>query len=278
MKLEKLFISLIILSLPSLSLGQKKAYILLISIDGYRWDYTEIHNPKFLTEFKKNGLSAKSLIPVFPSHTFPNHLSIITGSTSTEHGIVSNNFYAPDLNKHFSISNPLSLTDHSFYKAQPIWSLAEKEGVKTGIFFWPGSDLILNSHRSSYYKKFNHETKNKEKIDQIINWFKLPKQERPQFVATYFNEIDLVGEMFGPESMETKRAIKQLDLEIERLVTSLKKLNLNLYVFIVSDHGMMKLNENNFELIIKNNYQKKLIENFIIKDLGTHTHLYTKQK
>lgn len=256
----------------------KKPYILLISIDGYRWDYTHKYKPKFLNQFRKNGTSLKSLIPAYPTKTFPNHLSIVTGLYPANHGIVANQFYAPDLQKSYSLRDRSAVTDARFYTGTPIWSLAEDQGMLTATYFYPGSEAPISGYFPTYYTKYNHNEEHEKRINQVIDWFKKPSKERPHFVATYFHDVDSAGHRYGPDSKEVEAAIQKVDQSIEKLVTKLNELELPLNILIVSDHGMTELDQTKFEALAKNQKQQDIIDKFNTVGNGPVVHLYTKEK
>lgn len=253
-------------------------YVLLISIDGYRWDYNELHGPKFLHEFEKNGASVKSLEPSFPTKTFPNHLSIVTGRYPMNHGIIGNRFFAPDLEKSYSLRDSSAVTNPLFYTAKPFWVLAEEQGLKTGTYFWPGSEANVDGTYPSYYLKYNHGTVHAKRINTVVEWFSLPEEKRPHFVTLYFHDVDSAGHKYGPRAAETKQAVQKVDKSISTLMKKLDKLNLPLNVIIVSDHGMASISKENVELIGTSKNSKKLLENFKSDGRGPLVHFYRKSK
>jgi alkaline phosphatase D len=253
-------------------------YILLISIDGYRWDYTDIHRPSFLTQIRKNGSSVDKLIPSFPTKTFPNHLSIATGAYPMNHGIVGNSFYAPDLQKSYSLRDASAVTNGDFYTAKPFWVLAEEQGLKTGTYFWPGSEAKIDNYYPSYYLKYNHGTPHEERIKTVVEWFKKPKEQRPHFVTLYFHDVDSAGHRYGPKSKETYQAVQKVDKSIEALLKKLAELNLPLNTIIVSDHGMSQLSKSKVEQIGKSERSKKYITNFKVVGKGPLVHFYRENK
>jgi len=251
------------------SVKSKEApYVLLISIDGYRWDYTEKYSPSFLKNFKKQGASLKSLRPSFPTTTFPNHLSIATGRYPMNHGIISNKFYNPELKRHYSIRDAKSVANSDFYHSLPIWGLAEKQGLKTAPYFWPGSASHIQGIKPSYYLKYDQKSSHETRITAVEEWFKLPEKIRPHLVTLYFHDVDAAGHGHGPNSDKVKKAIDKVDASIEKLLLHIEKLNLPINVIITSDHGMAELNPKQTETILKTNEQKKLIADFSVQGNG----------
>ncbi|MCC5946125.1 MAG: alkaline phosphatase family protein [Bernardetiaceae bacterium] len=215
------------------------SYLILISIDGYRYDYTELFEPPTLTRIKKEGAWA-DLIPMFPTKTFPNHYSIVTGLHPQNHGIVSNSFYDPERKETYSISDRKQVEDGSWYGGVPIWTWAQRRGIKTASYFWVGSDAAIGGNYPDYYYKYDGSVPNEERVDQVVEWLKLPKEERPRLILLYFSDVDKQGHQYGPESEQTKQAVLAIDSMIHRLRTKLaEEVDLPINTIIVSDHGMI---------------------------------------
>jgi len=264
---------------PNSDSAKKSPYVLLISIDGYRWDYTKKYKPKFLSQFKQQGASLKSLRPSYPTKTFPNHLSIVTGRYPMNHGIVANGFYAPDLKKSYSLRNREAVENEDFYLSLPIWGLAERQGMRTATYFWPGSEAPIQNERPSYFLKYNHGTPHSDRIETVLNWFKIEEENRPHLVTLYFHDVDSAGHNFGPDSKEVKEAIDKVDSSIQKVVTNIRKLGLPINIVIVSDHGMAKLEEDKFELIAKDKETKEVLKShFIVKGKGPIIQIYNKEE
>lgn len=218
----------------------KDTYVVLISMDGFRWDYGKQFNLPNLKQIEKEGTHAKSMKPSYPTKTFPNHYSIVTGLYPDHHGIINNVFYDASLNQSFSLSSDAK-NDSRFYGGNPIWNLAEQQGVKTASFFWPGSDI--DKRNPSYFKKYDNKIPYEARIDTVLKWLQLPEKQRPHLVTLYFDEPDHTGHNFGPLSPENKKMVIKMDSimgEISRRLDALpigKQINL----IIVSDHGMANI-------------------------------------
>ncbi|MCY4643748.1 MAG: ectonucleotide pyrophosphatase/phosphodiesterase [Bacteriovoracales bacterium] len=256
----------------------KTPYVLLISIDGYRHDYNELYRPPTLIKLAEEGVKAKSLIPVFPILTFPNHLSLITGRYPARHGIVANRFYAPKLKKAYSYKNPKAVTSASFYSGVPLWNLASMNQMVSAIYFWPGSEAPIGGHFPSHYMPYKGSTPHKDRIDKVIEWFKLPLRKRPHFVSLYFSDVDSAGHDFGPESKEVKKAVLKVDSSLKDLFGRLDKLGLELNIIVTSDHGMGPVDQTKKIFIDKSPKIKKLLKSFRIYGMGSGVFFYYKGK
>jgi len=219
------------------SQSDKNAYVVLVSMDGFRWDYARQFNLPNLKQIAKEGVHAKSMRPSYPSKTFPNHYSIVTGLYPDHHGIINNAFYDTALNESFSLSTNAK-NDSRFYGGNPIWNVAEQQGVKAASFFWPGSDT--DQKRPTYYKNYDDKISYGTRIDTVIKWLQLPEKQRPHLITLYFDEPDHTGHDFGPLSPENKKMVIKIDSIMGELSSKLNQLAIGkqINLIIVSDHGM----------------------------------------
>ncbi|MEO6174559.1 MAG: ectonucleotide pyrophosphatase/phosphodiesterase [Flavobacterium circumlabens] len=215
----------------------KDTYVVLVSMDGFRWDYGKQFNLPNLKQIAKEGVHAKSMKPSYPSKTFPNHYSIVTGLYPDHHGIINNVFYDAQLNESFSLSSNAK-NDSRFYGGNPIWNVAEQQGVKTASFFWPGSNT--DQKRPGIYKKYDDKVSYESRMDTVIKWLQLPEKQRPHLITLYFDQPDHTGHDFGPLSAENKKVIIQMDSIMGQLSSKLDQLPIGkqINLIIVSDHGM----------------------------------------
>ncbi len=226
---------------PNSEAAQKAHYIVLVSLDGFRWDYAKRDGATHLLALGRKGVWApEGMMPSYPSLTFPNHLTIVTGLYPEHHGIVANSFYDPARNEHYAISDQKAVTDGTWYSGMPLWSLAESQGMRTACFFWPGSEAKIAGYRPTYYLHFDDKVPNDARIAQVIEWLHLPPADRPHFITLYFSEVDHAGHEFGPDAAQTKAAVHKLDAVIGELKTKLDATHLPIDLIVVSDHGMAK--------------------------------------
>ena len=215
--------------------------VLLISLDGFRYDYAEKFKAKNLLAFAKHGVRAKAMLPVFPTTTFPNHYTIVTGLYPANHGIVENSFWDPDLKALFRFNDSKLASDTRFWGGTPLWVLAEKQGVTAAAYFWPGSDYEIAGKRPTYWYPFDGKTKKETQINQVVEWLKLPETKRPHFMTLYFSDADHAGHDHGPDSDETRTSIQELDRALGDLFARIRKTRVPVNIFVVSDHGMAKV-------------------------------------
>ncbi len=219
-------------------------YVLLISMDGFRYDYLDKANTPNFDKLVNTGVSAKALIPVFTSKTFPNHYSIATGMYAENHGLIANTFFANDLNKQYSIRDRNAVENGAFYGGEPIWVTAESQNVISASYFWVGSEAVIKGQQPTYWKKYNQKVSFESRIDSVISWYSKPVQSRPRLILLYFHEPDWTGHEYGPNSNETISQIENMDNVFGNLITKISKLSIynNLNIIIVSDHGMTEVN------------------------------------
>lgn len=219
---------------------------ILISIDGFRYDYlNKTYTPNF-DKIIQSGVRADWMIPCFPTKTFPNHYSIATGLYLENHGIVANTFYDKQFNETYSLQNRSAVENGKWYQGEPIWVTAEKQGVKTATFFWPGSEAAIQNIRPSIYKIYDEKVANEARIDSALAWLALPANIQPKLITLYFSDVDDAGHRFGPDAEETALAIRKIDTLIGRLLNGIELINRKkqVNIILVSDHGMTNTSSN----------------------------------
>lgn len=227
---------------PNTPEQQAKPYVILVSLDGFRYDYPRLYHSPNLDALGARGASApEGMIPAYPSITFSNHYTIVTGLYPEHHGIVANSFYDPVRKEVYSYKDPDTVTDGTWYGGTPLWVLAEQQGMRAACFFWPGSEADILGVRPSHYMKYDAKFPNRQRVEQVLAWLRLPPAERPHFITLYFSDVDSAGHAHGPDSPEVAATVREVDEEIGRLVAGLAKLDLRVDVIVVADHGMAKV-------------------------------------
>lgn len=222
---------------------KEKDQLLLISFDGFRYDYLEKAPTPHFDSLVSEGVEAEGLIPVFPTKTFPNHYSIATGLYPEHTGLIANNMYDPEYGEWYRISKREAVEDKKWYSGEPIWNTAEKQGLSAGTMFWVGSEAPIQSMRPTYWKPFDGSMPNKARIDTVVKWLSYPDDRAADFATLYFELVDNVGHDFGLDSDSLKLAIQQADSLLGYLKQQLKRAPrwADLNVVILSDHGMVDL-------------------------------------
>lgn len=228
---------------PGLSQTPRQPYLILISLDGFRWDYANRGLTPTLDRFARDGVSALSLQPVFPSKTFPNHISLVTGLHPENHGIILNHFENPFTEERYRLGDSVSVRDAKWYQGEAFWETAERQGIKCASYFWPGSELQSAHRRPTYREAYEHRRPFPERIRGVLNWLKLPEAERPHFITLYFHEVDSRGHRYGPHSPEVNQSIQRMDSLLAMLLTGLEEQNMldKTNILLTSDHGMTEV-------------------------------------
>ncbi len=226
-----------------------KPTVILVSLDGFRYDYLEKFQPGILNELAKKGVRAKWLIPSFPTKTFPNHYTIATGLYPENHGIIENNIF--DFGAVFSLDKRAELQNPRWWLGEPIWVTTEKQGQRAAAYFFPGTEAAIQTIRPSFFREYNGRVPNNLRVDSILSRLDLPFEERPTFFTLYFSDPDDAGHEFSPDTEETRYAVLNVDDVVKRLVDGLKKRKVfgKVNLIIVSDHGMAAVNRNNSILV-----------------------------
>jgi predicted AlkP superfamily pyrophosphatase or phosphodiesterase len=226
---------------PAAAPAEEPGVVILVSIDGFRADYLQHHEVPHLRRLAAEGVHAPAgMIPVFPSLTFPNHYSIVTGLYPEHHGIVANTIYDPEWDAWFRIRDRSAIEDQRWWGGEPIWVTAQRQGLRSATFFWVGSEAPIQGIRPTYWKKFDTSIPSSRRVDQVLHWLDLPTAERPSLITLYFGEIDSKSHRYGPDSAQVAEALGRVDAHLGRLIRGLEERELlgRVNVVVVSDHGM----------------------------------------
>jgi predicted AlkP superfamily pyrophosphatase or phosphodiesterase len=227
---------------PNTAAQQRKHYVILVSLDGFRYDYPKIYGAPSLLALGAKGASAPDgMLPAYPSITFPNHISIITGLYPEHHGIVGNTFWDPARDESYVYTQSKTNSDGSWYGGTPLWVLAEQQGMRSACLFWPGSEAEIQGKRPSYYLHYDDKFDDERRIDIVVGWLKLPAELRPHFITLYYPNVDHAGHNYGPDSDEVRAAVHHLDTMVGDLQSKVAALHLPVDIVVVADHGMVTL-------------------------------------
>ncbi|WP_349314569.1 ectonucleotide pyrophosphatase/phosphodiesterase [Chitinophaga sp. MM2321] len=217
---------------------QSKPYVIMISIDGFRYDYAEKYQAENLLKLSDEGVRAAAMQPSFPTLTFPNHYSMVTGMYPAHHGLVDNLFYDRQRKAVYKVGDRNAVEDGTWYTGMPLWVLAEKQQMLSASYFWVGSESAIQNIRPSYYFKYHEKTAIDQRIQQVVNWLSMPEDQRPHLITFYFPEVDHMGHRYGPDSDSVRNAVQFVDAAIGSMTEAVNKLNLPVNFIVVSDHGM----------------------------------------
>ena len=235
---RKVLFLVVLLMSGMVSVLAKKTTI-VISCDGFRWDYSEMYDTPFLDLMARQGVKGE-LVPSFPSKTFPNHYTLATGLRPEHHGIIANSFLNRATGARFSLSNPKTKYDARFYHGEPLWLTAQRQGLHTAVFYWPGSDVAVGGHYPDIWHSYDekpHLTFT-QRVDGIMQ--QLTAKKSPDLIMAYFEEPDASGHSYGPQAKQTRAAVENIDSLLGSLWTRIGKAGLQdqVNLVVVSDHGM----------------------------------------
>lgn len=213
--------------------------VLLVSIDGLRDDYLDLGMTPNLARIAASGVRAQWMNPSYPSLTFPNHYSIVTGLRPDHHGIVHNTMRDVQLGS-FSVRKPEAVGDGRWWGGTPVWVSAERAGMATASFFWPGSEAAIDGVRPTRWTPFDADIPLAKRVDTVLGWLSEPDSTRPRFATLYFDTLDKAGHHHGPDSPQAHAALSEVDVMIGRLLDGLQARGLSdrVNLIVVSDHGM----------------------------------------
>ena len=216
-----------------------KPYVVLISIDGFRWDYPDLFELPALKGIISRGFRAERLVPVFPTLTFPNHYSIATGLYPDRHGLVGNRFPVPEHGLWYALGDRTTVENGRLYHGTPLWVLAEQQGMVSAAYFFVGTEADIQGIRPSHWRSYSKEVPGDARVDQVLSWLGEAPSTRPHFITLYFEEVDDHSHWSGVGSREAVAAMHRVDGYLDRLVKGLQDLphGNEVYLILVSDHG-----------------------------------------
>jgi len=216
-------------------------YVVLVSFDGFRWDYQDKYPSPNFDRVAAAGVRAERMTPTFPSKTFPTHYSIATGMYAENHGLVGNRFWAPDKNDTYDMGDRAVVEDGSWYGGEPIWVTAERQDMVAASYFFVGSEAAVGDVRPTYWHRFDGSVPNAQRVDGVLGWLSLSAETRPHMISLYFSDVDGAGHGYGPDSPEVAAAVATVDGNLGRLLDGVDALphGKDVYVILVSDHGML---------------------------------------
>ena len=222
-----------------------KPYVILISADGFRADFTELYEAKKLQALSTSGVRGKYMIPSYPSVTFPNHYSIVTGLYPSHHGLVDNSYIDVASGAFYNMGNKKMVAEGKWYGGTPLWVLAEQQKMISASFYWVGSEADIQGIKPTYHYIYNDKIDIATRIKVVKDWLSLPEDQRPHFITFYFHEVDHDAHTYGPDDIRVKKSVQFVDSSINALQESLSSLQLPINYIFVSDHGMAKVDNIN---------------------------------
>ena len=219
--------------------SEERPYLILISLDGFRWDYPDRYPTPALDQLAARGVRAKALRPVFPTLTFPNHYTIATGLYPARHGLVANRFRDSETGEWFVHKQKDTAQDGHWYSGEPIWVAAEKAGLGAAAYFYVGTEADIQGIRPRYWYSYNKKVDGMKRVRQVLKWLNLDAEDRPHLITLYFEDVDDYSHWYGPDSEENAAAVARVDSYLEALMAGVDNLPFadQVSIVVVSDHG-----------------------------------------
>lgn len=246
--------------------------LLVISLDGFRYDYYDHVMMRSLQSLTARGVHArKGMKGVFCTVTFPSHWTIVTGLYEESHGIIGNNFYDPISNRSFSMAS----REKYWYGGEPIWVTAKRQGRKTGVYFWVGSQVDQGRYNPDFAPPYDQSVPLRQRIDTVIKWL---TEDHVDLAMMYWNQPDTAGHAYGVMSDQVVKELNMIDDELDRMLSILGEKGMlpHLNIIVTADHGMMNLTTDGEILIHADD--PGIRDNVVrIPDSGIVVHFWTKE-
>jgi predicted AlkP superfamily pyrophosphatase or phosphodiesterase len=273
----KIRVLLLFLVLTNWAQAQQNPYVVMVSFDGFRYDYAERYDLQNFKKMIREGASAEALIPSFPSKTFPNHYTLVTGQYPGSHGLVDNEFYDPAQKKFYTTKDRTMVEDPSFYGGVPLWQLAQQHGMKSASFYWVGSEAKVLGTFPDYFRLYDGNVSNEDRVNQTVSWLELPEADRPRFISLYFSLVDTEAHTTGPTSLQTQKVLHTADSLLGMLMTKVEALKLPVNIVVVSDHGLYEMKRQGKVFRYVNQLINTKDTTVVFANAGSQVHFYTKR-
>ncbi|SDW58502.1 Predicted pyrophosphatase or phosphodiesterase, AlkP superfamily [Lysobacter enzymogenes] len=217
--------------------------LLLISIDSFRASYLELGLTPNLQRIADQGVRAQWINPSYPTQTFPNHYTLVTGLRPDHHGVIHNTMRDPDLGR-FRVSDPNAIGETRWWDGgEPIWIGAQNAGLRGATMLWPGGEAPVRGQHANRSRAFDPKITEIARVEQVLEWLGEPATTRPHVTALYFDSLDKESHDYGPNSPQARAAMQRIDSALGHLTDALAargeldRVNL----IVVSDHGMAEV-------------------------------------
>lgn len=236
--MKRIFALLLMLATQSV-LARPANPLILISIDGFRADYLQRGVTPNLNALAARGVRVQAMRPSFPSLTFPNHYTLVTGLRPDHHGLVDNVMLDSAIpERRFKLNDRLALQDRRWWdQGVPVWVTAEQQGLRSAMLFWPGSEADIQGVRPTLAPPFDDALTPEQRVDLLLSWLDQPQQQW-DFLSLYFSHVDHAGHDYGPDAEATTAAVALADQAIGRLLAGLQQRGVAPNLVVVADHGM----------------------------------------
>jgi len=249
-------------------------HVVLVSFDGFGAELWGRHPAPNFERVAAAGARAERMIPVYPTKTFPTHYSIATGMYVENHGLVGNRFWAPDLGAAYALSDRATVEDGRFYRGEPIWVTAERQGMVAASFFFVGSEAPVGGVQPTHWYRFDAQVPRERRVDRVLEWLAMPAETRPHMITLYFEHVDAAFHDTGPDGEATAAAVALVDESLGRLLDGIERLSSDrrVYVVLVSDHGLLRAPTTSVDFL-----DMALFPGVRLAEVGTHASLFVEE-
>ncbi|KAM3866496.1 glycerophosphocholine cholinephosphodiesterase ENPP6, partial [Diretmus argenteus] len=219
--------------------------LLVFLIDGFRYDYMDdLHALPGFRELVGSGVKVDYMTPDFPSLSYPNYYSLMTGRYCEVHHMTGNYMWDEASSKEFLIgTNADSRLPLWWDGSEPIWVTLQKLGKSVFMYYWPGCEVEILGVRPKFCREYVYNPSEKNLTDSIEHALNALQSGQGDMAAIYYEKIDVEGHHFGPDSEQVRTAVRRLDQAMQTLNHKIKEKKMadQLNIVLFSDHGMTQL-------------------------------------
>jgi len=224
--------------------------VVLVSIDALRADALGSGTMPTLDAIAASGVHARWMNPSYPTLTFPNHYTLVTGLHPDHHGMIHNKMRDAGIGQF--VSKDASAADGRWWAGgEPLWATMERAGQPSAVLFWPGSMAEIHGQRPSRWRPFDKTMTVDARVRQILDWLDAPIAQRPRFIAAYFDQVDVAAHQCGAHCPGAIAAQREVDAGLAKLRAGIaaRSHGRRIDLVVVSDHGMADVANGNIRYL-----------------------------
>src|ERR1700722_6060733 len=232
-----------------------KQTVVMILVDGARWDLPDTDAMPNLNSLIKGGVRAE-MIPVGPTISSPNHWAIATGLYPIHSRVYDNSMYDAASGRLFVPQGSDRAGEPGegwdlWMRGEPIWAAVARLGGISGVIAnWVGAQPQNSARRPSFFIPYLQDDYDScehcgHLLVDLVDLLDQDSSKRPRLLCLWVSQIDRYEHESGVGSPQAKRASARVDQIVGDLMSGLatRRLLDRVNVIIVSDHGQITVSD-----------------------------------